>query len=172
MKPQRAEQLLDTAARRRLTASERAEWETWLGENASDRTSWEEEMRLNRVLGTLIKIPISSNFTSRVLAALDRELREEERSRAQWRRWLPWLRWRWQWALGSVAVLLLAVVTIQHGQSLQERKDVVRSAEMLAEAGHLPSLEMLQDFDAIYALPGGPLPLVTELAAAVEQPIP
>lgn len=173
MKNQRAEQLLDTAARRRLSANEQAEWDALLGQCAtSERAPWEDEMRLNRVLGTLIQIPVSSNFTTRVLGALERELRRGDGRRAAWLRWLPLLRWRWQWAAGSVAILLLTAVTLQQGQRVQARQDVVHSAGMLAEAGNLPSLEMLRDFDAIYALPGGPLPSATDLTAAFEQSVP
>lgn len=172
MNRRRAEQLLDTAARRRLTPDEQADWDTWLDGAGPERTVWGDEMRLNRVLGTLIRIPVSSNFTSRVLAALDQQLRADERVGAGRRPWTAWARWRWQWAAGSVAVLAVALVVLQESPHVQARREVLASAEVLAGAGGLPSVGMLQDFDAIYALPGGPLPSVTEFAAAFDQPVP
>jgi hypothetical protein len=172
MNKQRAEQLRDTATRRQLTPAEQDEWNVWLAASGSERPGWEEEMRLNQVLRSLSRPPVSSNFTARVLAALDRDRRGATRNRVPRALWPAWLRWRWQWAAGSLAVLALAVVVLQESPRVQARKEVVHSAGVLAEAGGPLSVDILQDFDAIYALPNAPLPSMTEFAAAFDQPVP
>ncbi|MCP5523201.1 MAG: hypothetical protein H7A46_16825 [Verrucomicrobiales bacterium] len=172
MNRQRAEQLLETATRRCLTAGEREEWDAWLGASGSERTGWEDEMGLSRMLAGLDRPPVSSNFASRVMAALDHEWRVAGRRRTRWFSRAAWLRWRWQAAAGSVAALALALILVQESSHVRARREVVRGAEMLAEAGGVLSVDLLQDFDSIYALPGGPLPSVIEFAAAFDQPVP
>ncbi len=166
MKIHRAQQLVDTAARRRLTAGERDEWEAWLAAHPEERAEWEVEMRLSRVLGSLLASPVPSNFTHRVLAAVERETARQARPPARRSRLAAWWR-RWQWAAGTAAALLVGAWFVRMEQQWQSRREVVRSVQALAAASDLPSVEMLQDFDAIYNLPGGPVPSVADLESAL-----
>lgn len=168
MQINRAEQLVDTAARRPLTPAEQAEWAAWLADHPEDRERLETELRLSRVLGTLLASPAPSNFTARVLAAVERETaRRAQVSRRSRPLWWPPL-WRWQWAVGAAVMLLVAGFLWRQQQQWRSRQEVVQSVQALTEVAGLPSLEMLQDFDAIYNLPAGPVPSVEELESALE----
>src|SRR5437764_13595409 len=64
--------LLDTARRPPLTAEEETRLYACLADDPSTRAIWEEEMALNRLLDRLPDAPLSSNFTTQVLQALER----------------------------------------------------------------------------------------------------
>lgn len=168
MKRERAEQILATAARRPLCAEETREWQAWLAScPPEERPRWEEEMRLNQLLAGLMQTPAPSNFTARVLHALDRAEAArpaglEPKSLNLWGRLLR------PWALGAAALALAAVV-LHLQQQARAREQVVHSAEVIvATATEVPTLQMLRDFEAIYALPAEPPPSVAELEAALE----
>lgn len=161
------QQLVQTAARRQLTPREQADWEQALRNFPAERATWAEEMRLSRALGALPPAPVPSNFVNRVLAALDTEKRPTKVGADGPKAW-TWLRLRWPAAVASLAVLLLAVVGVQHQQRVAAREEVVRSMQTFVATTEVPSVEMLQDFDLILSLPEGPIPAVEELASALQ----
>lgn len=161
------QQLVERAARRKLTAREEAIWQEGLREFPAERAEWQEEMRLSRALGALPPAPVPGNFISRVLAAVEAEDRRNDRG-ATGPAWWVWLRLRWPAVAASVAVLAIAVVGVQHQQQLAARREVVRSMQSFVAATEIPSVEMLRDFDLILGLPEGPIPAVDELASALQ----
>src|SRR4051794_6951692 len=77
-----------------LSAEEAAELRQYLGEHPEMQQGWNEELALTTNLNRLPNVPVSTNFTSRVMQAVERAEAEEQRkksgSRAFWRRaWIP-----------------------------------------------------------------------------------
>jgi hypothetical protein len=125
--------------RRKLTEAERAGSRT----PPELQADLELESLLTEGLARLPDAPMPSNFTARVLQAVDREAM---RSRATG--------WHWTWrvlvprlAVG-VAVMGIAGLTYQRYE-FDQRAQLARNMALVARAQPLPSVEALKNFDAI-----------------------
>jgi anti-sigma factor RsiW len=136
--------------RRELTDAEQAELRAYLASHPEARADWEAEAGLNAGLSRLPDAPVPSNFTARVLQAVERESVAARRERLQvtqiwwWRHVVP----------RAAAVLIVAAVGwfgFQHYQADQRERLVVGLA-VVATVESLPSTEALQDFEAIRRL--------------------
>src|SRR5438067_2362092 len=88
--------------RRKLTPAEEAELRAWLAVHPEARAEWEAEIALtNTLVRSLPDVPVASNFTARVLQAVDRETAAREPRLPGWQ---PWKRWLPRVALGALAV--------------------------------------------------------------------
>src|SRR4051812_4743501 len=103
----RKEELIRLSMQRELTAEEEASLERWLAAHPVARTQWEEERALSRAIHSLPDVPVSSNFSSRVLQALDLEQSGDER-RAEGKNWFRSFLPRLSWV--TVALLTLFVL--------------------------------------------------------------
>src|ERR1041385_6395369 len=86
--------LREAAWRRPLTPDEKARLQSYLLVHAEAQHDWDQETALNQVLLTLLDAPLSSNFTARVVQAVDLDELQAARQRsAGWlvrlRQWLP-----------------------------------------------------------------------------------
>jgi len=103
------------------------------------------EARLSQALARLPDAAVPSNFTTRVLQAV--ELEESRRSR----RW----NWGWNWhallprVAVTMAVVLFAGLAIHHRELTSRRTALVQNVARLAGAQPLPSVDALKNFDAI-----------------------
>ena len=104
------------------------------------------ETRLTEALGRLPDAPVASNFTSRVLAAID--LDERQTARARTRR--PW-NWRALFPRFAVAaaVLVFAGVSLRHYEVSSQRYALVKNVAMVTTSQPMPSGDALENFDAI-----------------------
>jgi len=133
-------QLRELAWRRKLTDAERAGLRT----QPEAQADLELESRLSQALARVPDAPVPSNFTARVLQAIEREEARGARTR----------RWSWYWrvlvprAAVAVAVVGLAGLAYQHHQ-FDQRAQLARDVAFLAKAQPLPSVEALKNFDAI-----------------------
>ena len=125
--------------RRKLTDAERAE----LRARPDAQADLEVESRLTEELGRLPEPSVPSNFTGRVLQAVERE---EASPR-------PTL-WHWGWrvlmprlAVG-VAVIGIAGLTYQRFE-FNQHVQLARNVALLAQAQPMPSVEALKNFAAI-----------------------
>jgi hypothetical protein len=105
-----------------------------------------EPQELRELLSRLPDAPLSSNFTARVLQAV--ELADARRLR----RWNP-LIWNWhalppRVAVASVMVIAAGFAFYQH-EIYNQRAAIAKSVVLVANAQPLPSVEALQNFDAI-----------------------
>ncbi len=64
--------LRETSWRRKLTETEAAELRTRLAADPAARADWEVESALNAALDRLPAAPVPTNFTARVMQAVDR----------------------------------------------------------------------------------------------------
>jgi anti-sigma factor RsiW len=136
--------LRELSWRRKLTETEQAELHARLGADPAARADWEVESALNAALNRLPEAPVPSNFTARVMQAVERE---EARPRA-------WS-WNWNWhvlvprvAIATAVVVLGGLTLHQHAVRTQ-RIALVKSVALVAESQPLPSPEALENFDAI-----------------------
>ncbi|MHC1765996.1 MAG: anti-sigma factor [Verrucomicrobiia bacterium] len=155
--------LAEALTRGQLTTAEQAEADAFLARHPECRAEWEEELSLSGLLRQVPDVPVSSNFTARVIDACHQSERRPARARAVgtgWSRWLP------RFAAGTAALGLAVLSYYQH--QLAERREL---AQNLAEVAQLPggaSIELLQDFEAIQKLNYVPTDVDRELIAALQ----
>lgn len=137
---------------RKLTPAEVAELQTWLAKHPEAQADWETELHLTEALNRLPDAPVPSNFTARVLQAVERE------SAAGSQRRTPFGKWSLRSLLprtAAAAVVLGAGLLAYHEHTVTERRtQLAQSVKMV------PSLppEILQNFDTIRKMgsPTGP----------------
>lgn len=157
-------ELRELSWRRPLTADEKARLRAFLTAHPEAQADWEAEGGLNEALSRLPDAPVASNFTARVLQAVERESLAEERRAPQSRGFWPW-RLHWLPRLAFVAVALGTALISREQIVSTRRARVGQSVTIVADVSSLPSPEILKDFDAINALSETPAPDMALLAA-------
>jgi hypothetical protein len=136
--------LRESSWRRKLTEAEQAELRAYLAANPDARADWEMESALNTALTRLPDAPVPSNFTARVLQAVERE---EARPHG-------WS-WRWNWHTLVPRVAFAAVVitftglAFHHHEIYSQRVALARSVAFVTGGQPAPSPEALENFNAI-----------------------
>jgi anti-sigma factor RsiW len=148
-KDPRYQHLLELSWRRKLTPAEEAEMQACLQVHPEAHSDWEAEAGLTEALGRLPDAPVPSNFTARVLQAIERETTAEARQKPAS---LPWLAPRWLPRVAFGAIVIGVGLLSYHEAKDVERKKMVNGVEVVSEVSSLPSPDILQDFDAIRAL--------------------
>ena len=146
----------DSLWRQRPADVERAGWDA----RPEIRAEWEREARLSEILGKTPDFPVSSNFTARVMQEIEREDGRTARRRFfswNWRALLPRL------AI-TAAVLLCAGATFRQYELNRQRTQLAKNVVRIAESQPLPSVEALDNFDAIQRM-GQPAQADEELLA-------
>ena len=139
--------------RGKLGPEEEAGLSEWLSAHPEAQADWESEAALNELLTALPNVPVSSNFTARVVAAAERENQKQIRGAGGyvaapwWRRWVP--------KAACVAVVLAGLLSYNYIQSV-ERAERAQSLATMSQLAALPTPEVLNDFDAIAALSATP----------------
>ena len=150
MKEVHNDELVRLSLKAGLTSEEESRLEAWLAAHPEARTAWEEDRALGRALQALPDAPLASNFTARVLQAVDLEESRVERGRRAPER--SWLRVFWP-RLGWAAVVALLTVVVVHENRVAKRTQLVRDVTFVSEdVAKLPAPEVLGDFDAITQL--------------------
>lgn len=168
--------------RRRLTTQEERQVDNYLAEHPESKASWEEDLELALLLTQPTPAPVSSNFTNRVLEAVEVEERAARRSAS---REFPKLRSWWRGFATAGAALVVSIFVYQQYQTAQ-REALAKSLELVSgvtaamspatrskptgprPTPPLPSLEMLQDFEAINHLGETPAEVDLALLAAIQ----
>jgi anti-sigma factor RsiW len=146
--------LITRALRNELTAAERAELDRQLQLDASLRERYDLEAALDRFLDHLPDAPLASNFTSRVLQAVELDKRQSARpERAK----TPWFRLRLARLATGLAVVTAAGVLTIHQYRKAEQQEMARSVASFTDVAAAMSPEqrpglVFQDFDAIERL--------------------
>ena len=125
----------------------------------------ELEARLTGALARLPNASVPSNFTSRVMAAIDREEAQSARTRG-WR-------WNWHFLLPRMAVATAIVVFtglgLQQYQVVHRRAELAHTLSVMASATvPVPSADVLENLDVIQHM-GETRHADTELLADLEQ---
>ncbi len=152
------ERMRELSWRRKLTPSEAVELRAWLAANPGRCGEWELEANLNELLERLPEPPVSSNFTQRVLQAVQLESAAEQRRRRRtasgWQHW-----WRWL-PRAAFAAVVMSVGLVSYHQ-IHLRNEQAQLAEGLVTISEV-NPEFLKDFDAIHAMSRAPQPQADE----------
>lgn len=154
------QELREASWRRPLTAAEEARLQSYLAQHPEAQAEGESDTALNQLLDQVPDAPVSSNFTARVMQAIDREPTPIGSS---WQAW--WGRWVWSpvprlaWAAVFMALAFLSYQHYQHRSSSELARGLVH---FTANVG-LSEPTIFQDFDAIQQLAETPLPTDEEL---------
>lgn len=103
------------------------------------------EAQLTDALAKIPNAPVASNFTARVMAAI--ELEEKQAARVHG--------WHWNWRsllprmAVTAAILVFADIGFQRYETNSQRAAMVKNVAMVTAAQPLPSVEALNNFDAI-----------------------
>jgi hypothetical protein len=157
--------LKEAGWRRPLTEAERAGLREYLAGHPEARESWNQEAALNALLRTLPRAAVSSNFTARVLQAVQRQP-----PTPAWRRRLDILvpsRWMPRVALGT-AMLCCAMLSA-HGYDSWHRTQVARQLVNASRLVSMLSPDCLENFDTINRL--NKVRVADDDLLAVVQPI-
>lgn len=140
-----------------LTEAEQRQFQQRLQNEPALRAAFEEEQRLEHLIGRLPNVPVSTNFTSLVLQAVRREERRPARSEGRFG-WLPFLRGPFpRVAAGLAAVLLAGVVGVRQYRQSQQT-EMARSVSAFTEVAsaigseETPPPAVFRDFEAIQRL--------------------
>jgi len=154
------QRLLEARWRRKLTASEEAELRAWLAAHPEMEADWLAESGLGGVLSSLPDAPVPTNFTARVLNAVNQEPAGSRPATTGWR-------WAWHRFLprAAVAVLVAAtgLITYERHEALQ-RAVLARNVATVADVAAVPNPELMKDFEAVRRLDQTP-PADEELLA-------
>ncbi len=100
---------------------------------------------LRGLLSRLPDVPVSSNFTARVMQAVGRE---ESRRPRQWS-----FGWNWNMLLPRATVAAVVIgfsgLAFHHHEIYSQRAALAKNVVLMAGAQPLPSVEALKNFDAI-----------------------
>jgi hypothetical protein len=147
------EHFLEISWKRALTPAEQAQLGEWLAEHPEFHAEWDVESGLNHALEALPNVPVSNNFTARVLDEARRVAVAGERIQVS-RRGPWWLRWLPRTAVAAV-VVAAGLLSYHHLQE-SRREEVAQSLTTLSQIPAVPGPEVLKDFDAIAALDSTP----------------
>ena len=147
------QELLEKSWRRKLSPAEEAELQALLAADPERRRQWESDAGLNEVLERLAPVSVASNFTARVLQAVEAEERAAKpgSDAVRWRWWTAWLP-----RSAFATILLFVAFSSYHIGAAARQRQLASGVEAIAGVSSLPSPDVLKDFDAIRALPGSP----------------
>lgn len=102
------------------------------------------EARLTAALGIIPDAPVAFNFTARVLAAIELDEKIAVRSLHHWS-------WRTLVPRVAVAAVVLFIIgiSLQHYETSSHRQEIAKSVAMVARGNSLPSMDALENLDAI-----------------------
>lgn len=128
---------------RKPTPAEAEDLHAWLSKHPEAQADWETELRLTEAINHLPDAPVPSNFTARVLQAVERESAVGSRRRGPFRWWslrglLP--------RTAAATLVLGAGLLAYHEHTVTERR-----AELAQSVKMVPALsaEVLQNFETI-----------------------
>ena len=141
------QEIKEAGWRRALNGDEEAALQRLLAAHPEARQAWVEEAALNRLLQRWPAPPVSSNFTARLLQAV-----QNAPVRRSWRDWLAPAQWlpegrAWRVAMCSMMVCL-GLFSFRESQVLH-RLRMARELAGVSRLAALPPMEWLKDFDTI-----------------------
>jgi anti-sigma factor RsiW len=154
------ERFREISWRRALTDAEHAELQAWLSAHPEFRAEWKAEMALSMSLTRLSEPAVPSNFTARVLQAVEREALVEARLQGT-AGWWQVLARKARWVTGAAfaAIALLIGIGI-HGRQVEKQHELAlaNSVIIISKVPVLPNAEVLANFETIRAMNQAPSP--------------
>lgn len=146
------QRLREISWRRALTETEQAELRAWLAAHPEQQSDTEADSALSQALAKLPDAPMPSNFTARVLQAIEREAATAARTAG--RTSAPW----WRILIPRIAVATVVVgisaMAYRHNQAVKREELADAAKDLVAVAAAAPSadLTVLEDFEAIRSM--------------------
>ena len=141
--------LLEASWQRELSPAEQAELRAWLAAHPEARADWEADAALSRALDHLPDVPMPSNFTARVLQAVEME---NAAARRQSKIKSPWV-WRSLLPKTTLAAVFVVMGLMAFREARYQREQrFARSLKTVSAVAALPGPDILKDFDAIQQL--------------------
>jgi len=134
--------LRESGWRRKLTDTEEAEMRAYLTAHPETRADWDVESALNAAFGRLPAAPVPSNFTARVLQAVEREAARPPGWSWNWHRLAPRVAF-------AVVVVAFTGLAVHHHEIYSQRVALVKSVALATGGQPMPSPEALENFAAI-----------------------
>ena len=161
--------LLEASWRRPLTPDEQARLRVWLAQHPEAVAGWQEESALSGLLEKLPEAPLASNFTAKVLRAVEAEQARRARSpfAVWWEGWQRSFSPKLAWAAVALLVGLAAVQEYHYVSRTRFARDLAKVPAVAV----WPAPEVLQDFDSIQQFSHVPVPAAVsdqELLTALE----
>ncbi|MEW6304299.1 MAG: hypothetical protein AB1705_12550 [Verrucomicrobiota bacterium] len=147
-------QLREKVLRGDLSLEEQARLEAYVAAHPESATDLKDDLTLNQLLEQLPDAPLSSNFTARVLQAVEREQRATERGLEKMGRW-SWLHEvGWARAVTAVSMALAVGLLTTYVYQEHQRAELAQSLTHVTEvtSSTIPSVDILKDFEAINRL--------------------
>jgi len=154
MKKRSYEDWINLHWQRELSREETQDWQSYLSNHPEFASEWELDQQLLKGVHSLQDAPLSNNFTARLLRSVEgiqpdftEKVRMGGESGQTW--------WSRFWArpgirvAGASALLLTGVSLWQWDPNAV---NLVESITTITEAQTIPTVEELQDFDAIHGL--------------------
>jgi anti-sigma factor RsiW len=164
MKDVRNEDLVRLSLRPELTPEEESQLESHFDSHPEARAQWEEERAVSRAVTALPNVPVSRNFTARVLQAIDLDQKAKERRKMP----KPWLRMFLPRFAGAAAAALLAFFGVHEWRAFQQAKMAKDVWFITKDLRRVPDPEILQDFEVINSLRATPAASDDELLIALQ----
>jgi hypothetical protein len=170
MKKRSYEDWIDLHWQRELSPEEVQDWQSFLSNQPDFAAQWELDQQLLQGVRSLDDIPLSNNFTSRVLRSVAHVQTERvdqfQTQESATESWLSRL-----WALPGIRVAgvsILILVGVGMWQWDPNAVNLVESVTTITEAETVPTVEELQDFDAIHGLAQSSADIDWELVLAMD----
>ena len=147
------ERLREIGWRRPLSETEQTELRRWLAAHPEHQSDAEVEAALTQALAKLPDAPVPSNFTSRVLQAIERETSALEHTAR--RAAVPWWRALIPRLAVATAVVGISAISYWRYQGVKHRgqlADAARNLVTVTGAGPLSDPAVLEDFEVIRQL--------------------
>ena len=143
------QRLREISWRRALTEAERAELHAWLAAHPEAVADIEADAALTRALVNSPDALVPSNFTARVMAAIEQDAAAPQRANSNtqsrwWRVLLP------RFAVAT-AVIVGGMFAYLHNTSVQ-RMELAQAAQQVAEVRILSDASVVEDFETILCL--------------------
>jgi hypothetical protein len=143
--------LRELSWRRKLTAREEQQLCLWLAAHPEAQADFESEARLNEMLGLMPDAPMPSNFTARVVQAVERDAvakhRKARRSLVTW-----WRRLAVKLAFCAI-VVTAGFLCYHHFHAADVRSKVAEGLVAVSTAQPVPAPDVIDDFDVIRIMP-------------------
>ena len=169
--PSEYEDLLSIRWIRELNDREQDRLERLLSADPKWKDQWQEDMAILAAVLRLPDVPVASNFTSRVVAALP--CAPDESSPALLlppkRIWFRRLTWAPKWCLGFGFATLLALAVFYGEYRRAKSMQLVESLTVVTESKTAPTMEESQHFEFIQELAPVPLEVDWELILASDS---
>jgi hypothetical protein len=156
------EELMETRWRRELTSQERAALQIYFSTHPHAQVAWNQESGLSHLLEKLPDVPLSTNFTSLVMQAVEREGMKTKQSASPV---LHWLKFNWLSRAAVAGLIVCASLFSVQQYRAAKRTEIAQNVVAISTAATVPQ-EWLQNFDAINRL--GQPPVDNELLAALQ----